>query len=68
MRKVEMAERLAKILANGDRREETRIYRHHMSRTTDQVRESLSRWEAIDATTPEECAAHCQPYGLNGRR
>lgn len=59
MRKVEMAEKLAKRLSSGDRREETRLYRHHMGRTTEQVRETYERWMAVDATSDAECRLHC---------
>jgi hypothetical protein len=59
MRKVEMAEWLAKQGANGDRKEETRIYRHHMGRTIDQVRESYQRQKAIAETSDAECRLHC---------
>lgn len=59
MRKVEMAEAIAKILANGDKREERRIYRHHMGRTMAQVRDSYDRWMAIESTSEAEIRRHC---------
>jgi hypothetical protein len=54
-----MAEWLARRLAKGDRREETRLYRHHMSRTASQVRESYDRQRAILATSDAEMRFHC---------
>ena len=59
MTKSEMARKLAQIPANGDRAEENRLYRHHMGRSAKDVRESLSRWQAVERVTPEEIRRHC---------
>lgn len=59
MTKQQMARRLAKILGNGNQSEVDRVYRHQMSRPVAAVRESLSRWQAIDATPEAEIRRHC---------
>jgi hypothetical protein len=64
MSKQQMAAALAKMLARGDRVEEARLYRHHMSRTVAQVRESYSRQVAVAGTTRGEINRNCQFAGL----
>ena len=59
MTKQQMAKRIASILANGDSREESRLYRYHMTRPVSAVRETLARWQMIAAVTPAEIRRHC---------
>lgn len=59
MSKSEMARKLSKILANGNAAEASRLFRHHMKRTLAEVRQSLSRWVAIDAMPQSYINAHC---------
>lgn len=58
MTKQQMAKRIAAMLANGNGREETRLYRHHMTRPVAAVRETLARTRAIAAVTPAEIRRH----------
>jgi hypothetical protein len=59
MTKQQMARQLAKILARGNSREEARLYKHHMARPVADVRESLSRWSAVESVTDAEIRRHC---------
>ena len=44
--------------------EADRLYAHHMTRSYEQVRESLARWCAINGTTQEEIDRNCDLRGL----
>jgi hypothetical protein len=64
MTKRTMIERLVRLLAPGDAREQARLRAHHAKRPAAAVRESLGRWEAVEAVTDAECRRHCQLSGL----
>lgn len=64
MNKRAMIDRLVRILAPGDAREQARLRAHHGKRPAAAVRESLGRWEAVEAVTDAECRQNCQLAGL----
>jgi 5S rRNA maturation endonuclease (ribonuclease M5) len=63
MNKREMAEELARLIAEGPD-DEARLVRHHMTRPTAAVRESLLRQRAIARVSRAEMDRHCQFAGL----
>lgn len=64
LNKSECAAAIAHLIAPNDPDEQARLKRHHMSRSIEQVRESLNRQRAIAATTKREIHLHCQVSGL----
>lgn len=43
-----------------------RLTRHNMGRSVTDLKESIDRWYAIQATTQAEINLHCQPYRMRG--
>lgn len=62
--KSEYATAIARLIAPNDPDEQARLRRHHMSRSIEQVRESLNRQRAIAQVSQREINLHCQVSGL----
>jgi len=65
--KREMSQWLSSTLSWSSRnrkQEQARLFKYHMGREEQDVKESYLRWKAITATTQDEINRHCQFEGL----
>jgi hypothetical protein len=64
MNKQQLVRELVNQLNPRTGEERSRLTAYHMGRSIPAIRESLSRWGAINSTPQAECRKHCQLNGL----